>query len=225
MLQNNLYGSGSMFKWTREYLLKVLTSGKNPVLTDPLLVSAFQKINRQDFLPLQFRDLAYNDQEIDIGYNEKLNKPTVVAQMISLVKPKYGGKYLDIGTGTGYTAAMFSYVAGDTGHVYSVERVQWLWYMARDNIKKYPELKNIEIGYRDGMEGLVTQAPFDGIHIGFAMETVPEKLKMQLKTNGARLVYPGTDLNLHVIERNGIDDFVEEIVPGFILDSGKVGIA
>lgn len=221
----NNFGTGIVFKWTKEYLIKVLTLGKKPIVKDPLIVNALNRIDRRDFLPDTLKPQAYNDTEIEIGYSEVLNKPTVIAQMIALLKPKFGGRYLDIGTGTGYSAMILAFIAGDEGHVYTIERVQWLWEQASIYARKYPDIKNIDFLYRDGIEGLPQKAPFDGIHIAFALQTIPENLKMQLKVNGGRLVCPTTDMNLRVIERTAIDQYVEEIVPGFIFDAGRKGLA
>lgn len=220
----NNFGTGIVFKWTKEYLIKVLTLGKKPIVKDPLIVNALNRIDRRDFLPDTLKPQAYNDTEIEIGYSEVLNKPTVIAQMIALLKPKFGGRYLDIGTGTGYSAMILAFIAGDEGHVYTIERVQWLWEQASIYARKYSDIKNIDFLYRDGIEGLPQKAPFDGIHIAFAMQTIPEGLKMQLKVNGGRLVCPTTDMNLRVIERTAIDQYVEEIVPGFIFDAGRKGL-
>ena len=104
MIDLTAFGNSSIFSWTKEYLIKVLTTGKNPVLSDPILVNALNFIDRKDFVPRDFEKKAYSDIEIDIGYGEKLTEPTIIAQMLALLKPKYGGKYLDIGTGTGYVA-------------------------------------------------------------------------------------------------------------------------
>ncbi len=224
MINIQNYGKGVMFQWTKEYLIQVLTSGRSPIVTDPLLINALQKVDRRDFLPDTIKNQAYSDTELEIGYGEKLNKPTVVAQMLALLKPKYGGKYLDIGTGTGYSAMVMGFVAGDEGHVYTIDRVQWLWEQAKDYAKKYTNIKNVEFLYKDGMEGLLSKAPFDGIHISFALENVPENLKMQLKPGG-RLIYPTIDMHLKVIERKDMENFEEESISGFIFDKGKEGIA
>lgn len=225
MINTSFYGNSAVFSWTKDYLLTVLMTGKTPILTDPLLINAFKTVDRVNFVPELFQKQAYGDYELDIGYGEKLNKPTTVAQMISYLKPQFGGKYLDVGTGTGYVAAILGFCAGDNGRVYSMERVQWLWEMARENMKKVPAIKNVELLYRDGMEGLIQKAPFDGIHISFFMQEIPEQLKRQLRIGGGILVCPTPDHNLKIIERKGESDFVEEIVQGFVFDSAKVGTA
>lgn len=220
----NTASHASVFRWDKDYLVSLLSSGKKPILSDPLVIKAFQAIDRKDFVPAQYKTHAYDDVELDIGHGEELTKPTVVAQMISLLQPKQGGKFLDLGSGTGYSAAILGYVAGQLGKVISIERNQWIWEMARTNIKKYPSVKNIDFIYRDGLEGFVGQAPYDGIHIAFALNDVPEKLKLQLRMEGGRLVCPTTSGNLKVIHRKSMADFVEEEIPGFILDQAKVGM-
>jgi len=225
MININTYGTSSVFSWTKEYLLSVLMNGKNPILTDALLINAFRNVDRKDFVPEKQANLAYGDYEVDIGYSEKLNKPTIIAQMLSYLAPKYGGKYLDIGTGTGYTAALLGYCAGDSGKVFSIERVQWIYENARICLKKYPSIKNVEVIYRDGSDGLIQKAPFDGIHIAFADDAISNKLKMQLKVDGGVLVHPTSENNLKIIKRNGVDDFTEELVNGFVFDKSKAGTA
>jgi len=220
--------SSSIFKWTKEYLVELLSTGPDPahpILTDELLINAMNKIDRKDFVPEDYKNKAYDDLEIPIGYNEKLSRPTLIAEMLATLKPKFGGKYLDLGTGTGYSAAILAFVAGNQGKVFSIERVQWIWEIARNNIKKYPDLRNIELLYRDGAKGLQGQAPFDGIHVAFSMDEVPEELKLQLNTNGGRLVCPLSDNNLKIIDRKGVDDFTEETVPGFFIEGVKLGMA
>ena len=225
MININPYGTANVFSWTKEYLLSVLISGKNPILKDPLLINAFRTIDRKDFVPEKQSNLAYGDYEVDIGYSEKLSKPTIVAQMLSYLAPKYGGKYLDIGTGTGYTAALLGFCAGDAGKVFTIERVQWIFENAKLDLKKYPSIKNVELLYRDGSDGLIHKAPFDGIHIAFVDDNISNNLKVQLKPDGGILVHPTSDGNLKIIKRTGIEEYTEELVNGFVFDKSKMGTA
>ena len=222
----NLSANGaSLFRWSKEYLVNVLTEGKNPIVTNPLLINALLKIDRSDFVPEKFKDRAYDDVEIELGYNESLSKPTTIAYMLSLLNPELGKKYLDIGSGTGYSAAVLGFIAGEAGHVYTIERVQWLWEKARENLSRYKDLKNIDVLYRDGIVGLPNHAPFDGIHIAFALNEIPDSLKQQLKVRGGRLVVPTDELSIRIIERTGIDTYEEELVEGIFLGGYKAGIA
>jgi len=218
--------TGSIFVWTKDYLIQVLTTGKNPILTNPLLIHAINVIDRADFVPERLKSQAYNDVEIQLGYGESLTKPTTLMHMLELLRPDYGQKILDIGSGTGYAATILGVVVGASGSVYSLERIQWLWEQARINYLKYKnQAPNVNFLYRDGLDGLANQAPFDRIHIAFAVDKVPDILKNQLKVNGGILVAPTKDYNLKVIERNGIEQFTEETLPGVYIEVGKTGLA
>ncbi|BCX13948.1 MAG: hypothetical protein KatS3mg085_480 [Candidatus Dojkabacteria bacterium] len=219
----NRFGSAKLFTWDKDYFLKLITDEKNPLVTDPVLISAFKNIDRADFVPVQLKHLAYYDQDIDVGYGEKMIRAIFIAQMLSLLKPQLGGKYLDIGTGTGYVATLLGYIAGKQGQVYTIERVQWFWEQARSNAKKYPDIQNITFLYRDGLDGLPNKAPFDGIRVGFAIDDVSQ-LRKQLK-HGGRLVYPTSDYSLRVLVRKGVYEYEEEVLPGIVIEKGKVGVA
>jgi len=219
----NLSGTGA-FSWDHDYLVKFLSTGKNAVLHNPKLIAAFKEIDRKDFVPMDLKDQAYLDQELDIGYNEELTRPSTLAQMAELLEPKPGGKYLDLGSGTGYFAAILAFVAGVNGKVIGMERVQWLWELSNQNISKYESLKGIvKFVYKDGIEGIPEQAPFDGMHVSFAMNEVPEGLKNQLDMKEGKLVMPTTNHDVRVITRHGMNEFEEEIVPGFVFREGQEG--
>lgn len=221
MIDVNKLKSVKLFRWSRDYLFQVIAK---IVIDDSILLSAFKEIDRADFVPEKLIDSAYADMELEIAYGERLNSPVVVADMLNQIKPVPGGTYLDIGTGTGYVAAILAYCASENGKVYSMERLQWLWEAARNNVKKY-KFSNIEILYRDGSEGLPLKAPYDGIHVSFIIgqETV-DKLKVQLKNSKGKLVFPDANNNVTVIERDG-ENYTQEIVRGHVFQQGKIGTA
>lgn len=219
MININTIKSNKLFRWDRDYLFQVIAK---IVVDDPILLSAFKEIDRADFVPEKQLGSAYADVEIELNYNEKLNSPVVVADMLNQIKPVPGGTYLDIGTGTGYVAALLSYCATESGKVYSMERVQWLWDAARASLKPY-KFSNLEVLYRDGMEGLQLKSPFHGIHVSFiiSQDTV-EILKKQLNMNGGKLVFPDERNNIVVVERKG-DEYTQEIIRGHVFSAGKLG--
>lgn len=219
-----IYGSAQPFTWTHSHLLRILVSGQRPVLTDPLLINAFRTIDRADFVPDHYRDIAYQDKNIDIGYEEVTNSPSIIATQLELLQPQYGGRYLHVGTGSGYLAAILGLVAGESGQVYSVERVQWLWEVARKNIRKYPELNQMEILLRDGRTGLPDQRKFDGIVLSGYLTESPAVLVDQLSV-GAKLVMPTADSHIKIIEKLDNNQTQEEELVGFYFNALKPGLA
>jgi protein-L-isoaspartate(D-aspartate) O-methyltransferase len=213
------YGGAGIFKWTHEHLIRVLTTGEKPLVHNKRLIAALTEVKRSDFVPEELSEQAFTDHELDIGFGEKLNQPTVIAQMLELLNLKTGGKYLDVGTGSGWVAALLGVAAGDSGHVYSLERIQFLIDLARMNLARYPELDNVEVVFRDGSKGLEDFAPFDGIHISAAFAEVPETFKMQLAIGG-KAVVPTHGDEIVVVERTGKNEFKETIHPGFFF--GKI---
>lgn len=212
----NKFGTAVPYSWTRDHLLNVLIQGPGKIVRDPLIVNALKRVDRADFVPEEYKNMAYTDQALPIGYDQTISQPTVVAQMIQLLKPREGKKYLEIGSGSGYVTALLALIAGDNGKVYALERNQYLIDMARQNLKKYPDLVNrIEMIFRDGSKGLAEQAPFDFIHSAAAFEGIPNELKNQLVIGG-RLVAPTQKNDIRVIERVSPTDFDERIHEGYI---------
>ncbi len=220
----HVYGSAQPFSWTHAHLVKLLISGQRPVLRNPLLINAFRTIDRADFVPEDYQEQAYQDKNIPIGYEEVTNSPSTIATQLELLEPQYGGRYLHIGTGSGYLAAILGYVAGKAGQVYSLERVQWLWEKARLNVRKYPELQTMEILLRDGRSGLADQPKFEGIIVSAAADQVAPELVEQL-VSGGKLIMPTTDNMLHILEKLDNGQTVEEVRPGFYFEPLKPGLA
>lgn len=211
-----MYGSHKMYNWTHEHLLEVLTTGKNPVLTDPLLINAFKNIDRKDFVPEEQKELAYADKPIEIGYGQTISQPTVVAKMLAALRPREGKKYLDIGAGSGYAAALLAFIAGDSGKVYAIERNQLLADFARENIERYPQISpRVEVVFKDGSQGLVEKAPYDYIHAAAAFTEIPQTIKNQL-TVGGKLIAPTAKDDLRLIERVSPTDFDERTFEGYL---------
>ena len=222
-INNNLKNQSMPFKWTNGYLHQLLTLGKHKIITNNDLSAAFELVDRADFVPQEFQDLAYMDYDLDIGYGCTLDKPTVIAQIIEYLNPRPYINVLDIGTGSGYVAALIAVACGKQSQVISIDRVQFLVDIARLNIAKYPDLSNVKIYLRDGTWGLADRAPFDMIHISAAFETIPEEIQNQLEVGG-RLVGPTTDGKLHLIERVSQNEFRETIKTILKFDRIKSGI-
>lgn len=209
MAINLNYSNSSTHNWTKEYMVEVLTGGSKPLITDPQVVNAFLRVDRADFVPEAMKYLAYNDVSIDIGNNEKLEKPTFVARMLAYLRPKFGGKYLVLGTASGYTTALISFIASDQGKVYSIEKYNLIFDTAKTNLTKYPHTKNVELVLKNSDDGLISSAPYDGILASYQVNY--DALKLQLKDNGI-LVAPTNASRLVLIQKNSVNDFEEETI-------------
>jgi len=211
------------FKWTHEYMNLVLTIGKSKILSNPLLTKAFNEVDRADFIPKKYKSDSYTDIEIPLGWGESLPSPTVTATMLQLIDIKKGGRYLEIGTGSGYTACLIATAIGKRGEVISIERNQFLTEIAKINASKYPFLKNLKIILGDGKNGLPQSAPFDGIIIGASVDEVPEIIKGQLKIGG-KLISATNQNALKLIERKSVKTYKETLHKTFFFAKIKDGI-
>jgi protein-L-isoaspartate(D-aspartate) O-methyltransferase len=154
-------------------------------ITDQATLAAMRKVPRHLFVPPSYAKEAYNDGPLPIGYGQTISQPFIVAYMTELVKPTKGKKALEIGTGSGYQAAVLAEII-DT--VYTIEIVPEL---ATESIARLKMLgyKNIVAKYGDGYKGWPEHAPFDIIIVTAAADHIPQPLKDQLAENG-RLVMP-----------------------------------
>jgi protein-L-isoaspartate(D-aspartate) O-methyltransferase len=145
---------------------------------------------------------AYEDTALPIGYNQTISQPYVVAMMTDLVTRNNPHKVLEIGTGSGYQAAV---LAPLVEKVYTVERIEPLARQARQRFRKLG-IRNVRASYSDGTEGLPEFAPYDAIITTAAAETIPDALLEQLSPDGGRLIIPvGSRAyqTLTVVTRNG----------------------
>ncbi|NOY37131.1 MAG: protein-L-isoaspartate(D-aspartate) O-methyltransferase [Chlorobi bacterium] len=152
---------------------------------DRKVLEAMENVPRHLFVPKVFRDQAYENKPLPIGYGQTISQPIIVAQMTELLDIKPGDKILEIGTGSGYQAAVLSEL---TPYVYTVEIVRELGEQAKARFSTlgYNTIK-VKIG--DGYKGWPEYAPYDGIIVTCAPEEIPEPLIEQLKPGG-RIVIP-----------------------------------
>lgn len=191
--------------------MKVLEKGG--WLTSPRVKRALLKIDRADFVPEDYKESAYSDEPIPIGYQQTISQPAVVALMLQLLDPRPGQKIMDVGAGSGWQAALLSHLVGEKGKVIGMEVIPSLCELAKQNLAKYP-ITNVEVLCQNAREGLPSAAPFDGIIAGASGEEVPSAWKEQLKVGG-RIVTPvGTDVV--VLHKVTPEKFTEQIYPGFI---------
>ena len=165
------------------------------------VLAAMRWAPREWFLPPHLAADAYSDAPLPIGSGQTISQPYVVALMTERLAPRRNARILEIGTGSGYQAAILAYLCG-SGKVFTIERLPDLLVEAEERFRRLG-LTNIETRLGDGAAGWPEQAPFDGIIVAAAAPRVPEPLTTQLAPSG-RLVIPVGDLasqELVILER------------------------
>src|SRR5659263_125609 len=151
------------------------------------VLAAMERVPRHLFVPENEQTNAYEDYPLPIGNGQTISAPHMVAIMCNLLDIEDGMKVLEIGTGSGYHAAVMAELAGN-GHVYSVERIEALALSARDNLKK-AGITNVTVIVEDGTLGLSNFSPYDRISVAAASPEILDTLTEQLK-EGGKLVIP-----------------------------------
>ncbi len=151
----------------------------------PRVRAALGKVERHRLVPPEQRSLAYHNHPLPIGQGQTISQPYIVALSTDLIAPQPGHMVLEVGTGSGYQAAVLAETAG---RVFSVEIIESLGKEAAERLKALG-YNNIEIRIGDGYKGWPEKAPFDAIVVTAAAPRVPEALLEQLKPGG-RLVIP-----------------------------------
>ncbi len=154
-------------------------------LDDPRVLDAMRTVPRHAFVPERLREQAYLDMPLPIGHNQTISQPFVVAAMTQLLEPGNDDRVLEVGTGSGYQAAVLAELVRE---VYTVEIVPELGRRAARTLKRLG-YENVHVLIGDGYKGWPGKAPFDGIIVTAAPEDIPEPLVEQLKPGG-RMVIP-----------------------------------
>jgi protein-L-isoaspartate(D-aspartate) O-methyltransferase len=154
-------------------------------IRDERVLQAMAKVPRHLFVPDNVRAMAYEDFPLPIGADQTISQPYIVALMTSLLELDGSERVLEIGTGSGYQAAVLGEVAGE---VYSVEIVESLGQRAKETLGALG-YRNVQVRIGDGFAGWPEHAPFDGILVTAAPPKVPQPLLDQLKPGG-KLVIP-----------------------------------
>jgi protein-L-isoaspartate(D-aspartate) O-methyltransferase len=171
----------------RERMVKTQIEARG--VKDKLVLDALRKVPRHLFVAESLRDVAYTDGPLPIGEEQTISQPYIVALMTELLGLKGGEKVLEIGTGSGYQAAI---LAGIAKEVYTIEIICSLAETAEKRLKEM-EYKNISVRCADGYQGWKEHAPFDGVIVTAAPDHIPQPLVDQLKVGG-KLVIPVGDL-------------------------------
>lgn len=178
-------------------------------VADPFTLEAMRRIPREEFVAAPLREFAYEDSPLPIEAGQTISQPYIVALMIAEAQIRPGERVLEIGTGSGYAAAVMATIAAK---VYAIERVPELVALARHRFKRLG-YDNIEVVTGDGTCGWPESAPFDAILAAAGGPDVPDVLLQQL-ARGGRLVMPigstREQQRLVLVTRTGNDRFVQK---------------
>ena len=198
---NTVVRSERMFNTPREQLVDRLV--KDSYIKSDIVKKAFLTIPRENFVPEYLKLQAYVDRPLEIGKGQTISAPHMVAIMCEALDIQKGQKILEIGAGSGYHAAIVSQLAGEKGHIYTIERFEDLAKTAEQNLKN-TDITNVTVVVGDGSEGLKKYEPYDRIYVTCAAPSIPNPLVDQLKDHGKLLIPVGSMYcELQLIEKKG----------------------
>ena len=154
-------------------------------VTDQDVLDAMERVPRHEFVPEEFESMAYSDRPLPIGYGQTISQPYIVALMTELLALKRTDRVLEIGTGSGYQAAILGQIVAE---VYSVEIIEELATEAQERLARLG-YQNVHTMHADGYFGWEEHAPYDAIIVTCAPDHIPQPLVQQLKDQ-AELVIP-----------------------------------
>lgn len=155
---------------------------------DPAVIQAMNTVPRHQFVPDYLRTKAYQNRPLPIGHGQTISQPYIVALMTDLLQPQPGQRVLEIGTGSGYQAAVLSRLVTQ---VYSIEIIEELG-VATSQLLKRQGYDNVSTRIADGYDGWPQHAPFDSIMVTAAISHIPPPLVQQLKKGGRMVIPVGT---------------------------------
>ena len=184
------FGFQDRYKAAREKMVNKQIKGKG--ITDPYTLAAMLTVPRHKFVSKEFRDDAYFDSPLPIGYGQTISQPYIVAFMTEIIKPKKNFKVLEIGTGSGYQAAVLARIVDS---VYTIEIIKELFIQAKKRLNNM-NYDNVFVKNADGYYGWKEKAPFDAIVVTAAVEFVPPPLIKQLKDGGKMIIPVGNPYSI-----------------------------
>ncbi len=200
----------------RQLVKDLISSG---YLKTPAIIDAFQKIDRKDFVPEEYKDEAYVNAPLPIGHGQTISQPLTVAFMLELLQPEPGNKILEIGAGSGWQTALLSYIVGSPpaggGKIFALELIPEREALGRKNVSKYNFIQRKIANFycRNALNGLAEEAPFDRIISAASSREIPPAWKEQLKIGG-RMVVPVQN-SIYLVIKKGENQFEGDVFPGF----------
>lgn len=185
----------SHFKKLRQQMIDEQLKARG--LHDQTVLNALGKVPREAFTPADLIGSAYRDSPLPIEENQTISQPYIVALMTAALELKPDHRVLEVGTGSGYAAAVLGEICEN---VYTIERHKILADTARARLKE-TGYTNVQVKHGDGTLGWVEQAPFDAIIVAAGGPEVPQTLKEQLAIGGRMVIPVGQSLNLQKLVR------------------------
>jgi len=186
----------------RQQMVREQLTGPGRDIRDPRVLRAMELVPRHEFIPPAIRDQAYEDYPLPIGHGQTISQPFIVAFMTEQLDPQPTDRILEIGTGSGYQAAVLATLAQS---VYSIEIVEPLARQAEANLKRLG-YDNVKVRFGDGYKGWPEEAPFDAVIVTCAPDHIPTPLIDQLKDGGKMIIPVGQSYGpqeLHILTRSG----------------------
>lgn len=196
------------YKDRREEMVKKHLRARD--IVDEDVLQAFLEVPREEFVPEEYKAQPYLDSPLPIGHGVTISQPYIVALMCQLLNPSSKDRILDIGTGSGYQAAILSHLCDE---VITIERIKELAQEARGRLKRLG-YNNIKVVYGDGSKGYKEDSPYDGIIVAATTDEIPSAWVEQLKVGG-RIIYPeGFGLIEELIEAVKTEDGITKTSHG-----------
>jgi protein-L-isoaspartate(D-aspartate) O-methyltransferase len=192
-------------------------------IRDERVLAAMSRVPREEFVPENLRGASYEDQPLPIGHGQTISQPYIVAFMTEHLEPKPQDRVLEIGTGSGYQAAILAELVAE---VFSIEIVEPLASRAATTLDRLG-YKNVHVKAGDGYQGWPEHAPFDSIIVTCAPDHVPKPLVDQLK-EGGRMIVPvgaaGGNQELYLLEKRAGSMRQRAVLPvRFVPMTGEAG--
>jgi protein-L-isoaspartate(D-aspartate) O-methyltransferase len=189
------------FTAARERMVRQQLAAPGRDITNARVLAVMGKVPRHELVPASLRSQAYNDHPLPIGHDQTISQPFIVAFMTEKLEPKPTDKVLEIGTGSGYQAAVLAELVRE---VYTIEIVEPLARRAEADLKRLG-YTNVMVRAGDGYKGWPEAAPFDAIIVTCAPEHVPQPLVDQLREGGRMIipVGPAGNQELYVLHKKG----------------------
>lgn len=184
-------------------------------LKSDAIVDAFSEIGRIEFVRSEFEGEAEADIPLPIGFGQTISQPLTVAFMLELLNPEEGQNILDIGSGSGWTTALLSYIVGLKGKVTALEMIPELCEWGKQNAEKFKFVssKIAEFHCENGGRGFSQNAPYNRILVSAMVQEISQELKDQLKIGGKMVIPVHNDI--WYLEKKSENDFYKEEFPGF----------